>query len=121
METKVDIQHNRNIHLEDAMVMHSIYNAESLENLINTVHQMHNTTTPNERFFAGELNTAFTWCVNKNGVHHYAITSLVYLRTLREKHVKMFKESIMQLYMYAKAIRILAKEYLPIFPISPTK
>ena len=42
---------------------------------------MHSTTTPNERIFAGELGTAFTWYVNKNGVHHYAINSLLYLRT----------------------------------------
>ena len=49
METKVDIQHNRLIHLEDSMMMYNIYNAEMLENLINTLHQMHNTTTPNEK------------------------------------------------------------------------
>ena len=37
------------------MVMYSIYNAETLENLINTVHQMHNTMTLNEKLFAGIL------------------------------------------------------------------
>ena len=37
------------------MVMYGIYNAETLENLINMVHQMHNTTTPNEKkIFTGE-------------------------------------------------------------------
>ena len=85
METKVDIQHNRLIHLKDSMFMYGIYNAETLENLINIVHQMHNTTTPNERLFTGELSTAFTWYVNKNGVYHYAINSLLYLRRLTEK------------------------------------
>ena len=48
METRVDIQHNRIIHLEDSIVMYSIYYAETLENLINMVHQIHDTTTPNE-------------------------------------------------------------------------
>ena len=45
--------------------MYGIYNAETLENLILTVHQMHNTTTLNERLFTGELGTAYTWYVNK--------------------------------------------------------
>ena len=96
METKVDIKHNRLIHLEDSMVMYGVYNAESLEKLVKTVHQMHNTTTPNEKLFTGELSTVFTWCVNKNGVHHCATYSLLYLRTLREKYVKLYKEFMLQ-------------------------
>ena len=31
METKVNIQHNKLIHLEDSMVMYGVYNAETLE------------------------------------------------------------------------------------------
>ena len=49
--------------------MYGIYNTETLENLINIVHQMHNTITPNKKLFAGKLRTVFTWYVNKNGVH----------------------------------------------------
>ena len=45
METKVNIQHNRLIHLEDSMVMYGVYNTETLEKLINIVLQMHNTIT----------------------------------------------------------------------------
>ena len=82
METMVDIQHNILIHLEDSTAMYGVYNTETLEKLIKTVHQIHNTTTPNEKLFTGELSTAFTWYVNKNEVHHYAIHSL-YLRTLK--------------------------------------
>ena len=84
MQTKVNIQHNKLIHLEESMVIHVVYNAETLETLINTIHQMHNTTTQNERLFTGELSTVFTWYVNKNRGHHYAINLLLYLRTLRE-------------------------------------
>ena len=80
METKVNIQHNKLIHLEVSMVMYGVYNAETLEKLITTVHQMYNTATSNE-------STAFTWYVNKNGVHHYAINSLSCLQMLREKNV----------------------------------
>ena len=67
METKAYIQHNKLMPLEDSMVMYGFYNTESLEKLINTVHQMHNSTTPNERFFTGELNTAFMWYVLNKG------------------------------------------------------
>ena len=97
METKVNIQHYKLIHLEDSLVMYGVYNAETLEKLISTVHQRYNTTTPNERLFAGELSTAFIWYVIKNRVNHYAINLLLYLRIL-----------------YIKG-------YLPVSLISPTK
>ena len=74
--------------------MYGVYNAETLEKLTNEVHQMHNITTVNERLLAGERSTAYTWYVNKNGVHHYDINSLLYLRTLRKKYMKMHGEFI---------------------------
>ena len=87
-ETKADNQCNKLMHLEDSMVMYGVYNAETLEKLISTVHQMHNITTLSERLFTGELNMAFMWYVNKQGVQHYAINSLLCLRTLQEKYVE---------------------------------
>ena len=47
MEPKADIQCNKLMHLEDSMVMYGVYNAETLEKLINTVYQIHNITTSN--------------------------------------------------------------------------
>ena len=82
---------------------------------------MHNITTPNENLFAGTLSTSFTWYVNKNRAHHYSINSLLYLKKHCKKYVKMYEEFITQLCMYAEAIRILAKGYLPIFLTSPSK
>ena len=38
--------------------MYSIYNAETLEKLINTVQEIHNVTSSYERLFAGEHNPA---------------------------------------------------------------
>ena len=61
MENKVNLQHNKIIHLEDSMVMYSIYNVEILEKLITTVHQMYNLTTHNERLFASKHNSWFNW------------------------------------------------------------
>ena len=39
------------------MIMYGVYNAETLEKLIDTVHQIHNTTSSHERLFAGQQST----------------------------------------------------------------
>ena len=85
MESKANIQHNKLMYLEDTMSMYGVYNAETLEKLVHTVHVMHNNTTPNEKLFAGKFRSAFSWYVNQRGVQHYPISTLLYLRTLREK------------------------------------
>ena len=104
MGNRVNLQCNRFIHLENSMVMNGVYNAETLEKLISSIHQMLNITTPNERLFVSKLGTLFTWYVNKNGFHHFAINTLIYLRPLREKYIKIYEEFITQLLMYTKAI-----------------
>ena len=50
MEKKVDMQQNKIFHLEDSMVMYGIYNSDTLEQLIETVHRMHNHMTFNENY-----------------------------------------------------------------------
>ena len=52
-ESKTTIQCNKLIHLENSVVMYGIYNAETLEKLINTVHHIHNTSS-NEKLFVGQ-------------------------------------------------------------------
>ena len=74
------------------MVMYGICNAEKLENLINTVHSMHNSTTKIENLFAGELNTAYSLYINAPTTQEYAIYSLMYLRTVRDKYIQKYKE-----------------------------
>ena len=54
MEKKVGMQRNKIFHLGDSVVMFGIYNSDTLEQLINTVHRMHNHMTSNEKLFAGE-------------------------------------------------------------------
>ena len=78
MENKVNLQCNKIIHLEDSVVMHGFYNSETLEKLINTVHNMHDTTAPNERLFASKLSSWYTWYLTKDGIGHYAINTLLY-------------------------------------------
>ena len=40
--------------LDNTMLMYGIYNAETLEKLINMAHKIHNTTSSYEKLFAGE-------------------------------------------------------------------
>ena len=55
------------------------------------------------------------------GLHHYSINSLLYLRTIQNKYITLYRELIAQLHIYASAIRILAKGYLPNTLIIPVK
>ena len=45
MNDKANIQHNKLMKLDDTMLMYGIYNAETLEKLIKTVHEIHNTAS----------------------------------------------------------------------------
>ena len=111
MENKVDIQHNKIFYLEDSMVMYGIYNSDTLKALIDTVHRLHNKATWNEKLFAGQIKDWYHWYLSANGVNCYAINSLLFLTTAREKYVKMYERFINQLKEYSQAIRILSKGY----------
>ena len=41
--------------------MYGIYNLETIEKLINTIHHMHNKTTWNENLFVGKLKYWYQW------------------------------------------------------------
>ena len=41
------------------------------------------------------------------GIQHYGITSVLYLRMVKDKCIEMYNEFISQLHIYEKAIRIL--------------
>ena len=82
---------------------------------------MHSKTTWNEKLFPGKLNQWYHWYLSKDEVGHYAINSPLYLRTLREKYVKLYEKFISQLQMYAKVIRILSKGYSTISFLPPSK
>ena len=90
LENKLNLKQNRIFHLEDLMVMCSIYNSDTLEKLIGTVHKMYNKTTWNEKLFAGKLNH---WYLYKDGVGYYAINYL-FLTMTREKYIKMYERFI---------------------------
>ena len=54
-------------------------------------------------------------------MHHYSINSLLYLRTVQDKYITLYKELITHLCIYATSIRMLAKGYLPVSLITPFK
>ena len=117
-----NIEHNRIYHLEDTMITYSKYNSDTLTNLIVTVHRMHNLTSLKERLFVGRVNE---WLKQQltcyNDEHSYSITTLLFLRTINEKCVRMYERFINELKSYSKAIHILSKGYLPISLIPPSK
>ena len=122
MDNKTTIQHKKLMQLENSKMI-GIYNAETLEKLINTVHNIHNTTSLHEKLFAGQQNSLMlrSLYANSLGLHHYSINSLLYLRTVQDKYIALYRELITQLCIYALAIRILAKGYLPISLVTPAK
>ena len=58
---------------------------------------------------------------NACSVQHYMTNALLCLHTIKEKYIAVYNEFITQLCIYTKAIRIVAKGYLPISLITPYK
>ena len=90
MYSKTTIQHNKLMQLENSMLMYGVNNAETLEKLINTVHQIHSTTSLHERLFVGQQSSLTPRLLrslhaNAVGLEYYSINSLLYLRTVQDK------------------------------------
>ena len=117
-----NIEHNRIYHMEDTMIMYGKYNSDTLTNLINMVHRMHNLTSLKEKLFVGKMNE---WLKQEltcfNNEHSYSINTLLFLRTMKEKYVRMYERFIAELKSYSKATCILSKGYLPISLMPPSK
>ena len=113
MNKKTNIQCNRIHHLEDTMIMYGVYNLDTLTDLIDTVHRMQNFTTWNEKTFTGKLHDWMEIYAQDEGVHNYAINSLLFLTSIREKYMKMYERFIEELKLYSKAIRVYQKGIYP--------
>ena len=87
MYSKANIQFNKLMQLENSMLMYGVYNMETLEKLINTLHNIHNTTSSHERLFVGQhsANTFRLLYAHSLGLHLYSINPLLYLRTIQDK------------------------------------
>ena len=122
MDNKATFQQNKLMQLEkfDADVLHLQHG--NVRKLINTVHNIHNTTSSHERLFVGQQSclTLRLLYAHSLGLHHYSINSLLYLRTIQDKYIALYRELISQLCIYTSAIRILAKGYLPNALVAPS-
>ena len=87
-----NIEHNRIYHLEDTMIMYGQYNSDTLTNLIDMVHRMHNLTLLKERLFVGRVSEWLKQLLTcYNDEHSYSITTLLFLRTINEKYVRIYE------------------------------
>ena len=106
MDSKITIQCNKVMQLENSMLMYGVYNVETLEKLINTVHNIHNTKSLPERLLAGQQSslTLRSLYANSLCLHHFSINSLLYLRAVQDKYIALYSELITQPCIYTSAI-----------------
>ena len=91
------------------MIMYGVYNVDTLEKLIQMVHKMNNRSIWYERLYAGHVNKWFEMYSASQGANYYAIHSLLYLRTIQEKYIKMYERFVNQLKEYLQAIQNIVK------------
>ena len=86
MNEKANIQCNKLMKMDDTMLMYGVYNAETLEKLIKTVHEICNTTLSHDKLFAGKHNLATFRILYTHSfdLQHFSINSLLYLRIIQE-------------------------------------
>ena len=89
MNNEVNFQCNKLLKLDNTMLMYGIYNAETLEKLINTVQEIHNVTSSHEKLFAAECNPTIVRLLYTNalGIQQYAFNSLLFLRIVQDKYI----------------------------------
>ena len=55
------------MHLENTLVMYGVYNAETLERLVKTVHALHSRQSMYESLFAGRTSAAYEYYSQMHG------------------------------------------------------
>ena len=88
MSIWTDIQRNKLMHLENTLVMYRIFNAETLETWVKTVHVLHSRLSSYESLFAGKASAAYEFYSQMHGawgIQHYAINLMLFLRTIKDK------------------------------------
>ena len=100
MSNQANIQHNKLMKLYNTMLMYRIYNAETLEKLVNTVQEIHNVTSSHEKLFAGEHNPTLFRLLYMDALElqHYVFNSLLFLSVIQDKYISLHRELITQLH-----------------------
>ena len=75
------------------MIMYGAYNSDTLTDLLDTVHRMHNISTWKEKTFSGNFNRLIGVYQQQDGVQSCAINSVLFLTTVRENMSKCMKDS----------------------------
>ena len=122
MPITMDAQRNKLMHLENLLIMYGVYNAETLSKLVKTAQVLHSHQSLVEQLFTLQNIMAYTIYSKMQDAHRvqpYITNLLLYLHTIKEKYIAVHNEFITQLQIYTKAVRILAKGYLPISLIMP--
>ena len=112
MNKRSNIQCNQIHHLEDSMIMYGVYNSDTLKDLIDALHRMQNFTTWNEKTFAGKLHNwmeLYSWDKGFTLCHN----SILFLTTVWEKYVRMYKRFIEELKLYSRASEFYQKAIYP--------
>ena len=55
------------MYLENTLVMYGVYNAETLERLVKTVHALHSRQTLYESLFTGKTSAAYEYYLQMHG------------------------------------------------------
>ena len=55
ISNQASVQCNKLMKLDNTMLMYEVYNAETLERLINTVQEIHNVTSSHETYLQGNI------------------------------------------------------------------
>ena len=109
MSISMDVQRNKLMHLENTLVMYGIYNAKTLENLVKTVNALHSRQMLYEGLFTRQTSALYEAYLQMHGtcgIQHYAVNSILYLQTMKDKYIDIYNELILQLQIYASAVRI---------------
>ena len=118
MSISTEAQRNKLMHLEKSLIMYGVYNTETLGKLVKTAHVLYSCQSLVEDLFAGQKVAAYeVYSKMQNACmvfNIYLMNTLLYLHTIKEKYIAVYNEFITQLCIYAKAVRILAKGYLPV-------
>ena len=100
MSILTDAQRNKLMHLENTLVMYGIYNAETLEKLIKTVHTLHSRQPLYKSLFAGQTSAAYEAYSQMHGacgIQHFMVNLMLYLCIIKDKYIKIYNEFILQL------------------------
>ena len=77
MSTQTDIQRNKLRHLENTLVMYEVYNAETLERLVKSVHTLHCRQTLYKNLFTGKTSVAYEYYSQSTANEAYNIMQLI--------------------------------------------